>query len=30
MRGLITYLNEECCAEGTCPPRLTRSSKAAA
>jgi ArsR family transcriptional regulator, arsenate/arsenite/antimonite-responsive transcriptional repressor len=31
MRGLINYLNEECCAEGTCPPvRQSRPAKAAA
>jgi ArsR family transcriptional regulator, arsenate/arsenite/antimonite-responsive transcriptional repressor len=30
MRGLIDYLNEECCVEGTCPPRLAKPSKVAA
>jgi len=29
MRGLIDYMVEQCCAEGTCPPRLARPSKAA-
>ena len=31
MRGLIDYMVEECCAEGTCPPvRLPKPSKVAA
>jgi DNA-binding transcriptional ArsR family regulator len=31
MRGLINYLNEECCVEGTCPPvRQAKSAKVAA
>jgi DNA-binding transcriptional ArsR family regulator len=31
MRGLIDYMVEECCAEGTCPPQVAaRPSKAAA
>ena len=30
MRGLIDYMVEECCAEGTCPPRVSKTSKAAA
>jgi ArsR family transcriptional regulator, arsenate/arsenite/antimonite-responsive transcriptional repressor len=30
MRSLIDYMVEECCTEGTCPPRLARQSKAAA
>ena len=30
MHGLIDYMVEECCAEGTCPPRVARTSKAAA
>lgn len=30
MRGLIQYMAEECCAEGTCPPvAVTRLTKAA-
>lgn len=30
MRSLINYMNEECCAEGTCPPTVAKVSKAAA
>jgi ArsR family transcriptional regulator, arsenate/arsenite/antimonite-responsive transcriptional repressor len=31
MRGLINYMNEECCAEGTCPPvRQPKPAKVAA
>ena len=30
MRGLIDYMVEECCAEGTCPPRVSKPSKVAA
>jgi len=30
MRGLIDYMVAECCAEGTCPPRLPKPSKVAA
>lgn len=30
MRGLIDYMVAECCAEGSCPPRLAKPSKVAA
>ena len=30
MRGLVDYLNDECCIEGSCPPRVAKPSKAAA
>jgi ArsR family transcriptional regulator len=30
MRGLIDYMVAECCAEGTCPPRVAKASKVAA
>lgn len=30
MRGLIDYMVEECCAEGTCPPRAAKPAKVAA
>ncbi len=30
MRGLIDYMAEQCCAEGSCPPKAARPARAAA